>query len=294
MNKQLVFVHGRSQENKDAVALKREWIDAFREGLSKSQLDIPIDETDIRFPYYGDTLYDLVSDTPGDEAAEVIVRGDGADDEQQRFIRAVLQEVKEAAQITDAQLEEITNRDVVERGPLNWEWLQGVLRAIDRYVPGGSGASIAIATNDVYQYLKNPAIQSIIDDGVRSAFTPGIETVVVGHSLGTVVSYNLLKREGEAEEWNIPSYITLGSPLGVTAIKKSLRPIKHPPCVEKWFNAMDERDVVALYPLTREHFDIDPEIENKRDVDNHTRNRHGISGYLNDKQVARRIYEALV
>ncbi len=182
MSKQLVFVHGRSQENKDADALKREWIDAFREGLAKNQLDFPIAEVDIRFPYYGDTLYDLTKDKPEEEVAEVIVRGDGADDdEQQRFVRAVLQEVKEAAHITDAQLEEITNRDVVERGPLNWEWVQGVLRAIDRYVPGGSGASIAIATNDVYQYLKNPVIQSIIDDGVRSAFTPGVETVVVGH-----------------------------------------------------------------------------------------------------------------
>lgn len=294
MSKQLVFVHGRSQENKDADALKREWIGAFREGLAKSQLDLPIAEADIRFPYYGDTLYDLTKDKPEEEVAEVIVRGDGANDEQQRFVRAVLQEVKKAAQITDSQLEEITNRDVVERGPLNWEWLQGVLRAIDRYVPGGSGASIAIATNDVYQYLKNPVIQSIINDGVRSAFTSGVETVVVGHSLGTVVAYNLLKREGETEGWVIPSYITLGSPLAVTEIKKSLRPIKHPPCVNKWFNAMDDRDVVALYPLTREHFNINPEIENKLDVDNHTSNRHGISGYLNDQQVAKRIYDALV
>lgn len=294
MSKQLVFVHGRSQESKDADALKKEWVDAFREGLAKSQLDLPIDEADIRFPYYGDTLYDLVKDRPEDEVAKVIVRGDGTDDEQQKFVRAVLQEVKEAAHITDAQLEEITDREIVERGPLNWEWLQGVLRAIDRYVPGGSGASIAIATNDVYQYLKNPVIQSIVDEGVRSAFTPGVETVVVGHSLGTVVAYNLLKREGESEGWVIPAYVTLGSPLAVTEIKKSLRPIKHPPCVGKWFNAMDERDVVALYPLTRKHFDIDPEIENKLDVDNHTNNRHGISGYLNDKHVAQRIYEALI
>ncbi len=108
------------------------------------------------------------------------------------------------------------------------------------------------------------------------------------------MAYNLLKREGETEGWTIPSYITLGSPLAVTEIKKSLRPIKHPPCVNKWFNAMDERDVVALYPLTRKHFDIDPEIENNLDVDNHTSNRHGISGYLNDQQVAKRIYDALV
>jgi hypothetical protein len=112
--------------------------------------------------------------------------------------------------------------------------------------------------------------------------------------LGTVVAYNLLRREGMPLRWNIPLLVTLGSPLGVTAIRSSLRPIKHPECVAKWFNAMDERDVVALYPLTRGNFDIDPEIENKTDVDNHTTNRHGISGYLNDKAVAKRIYDALI
>ena len=61
-----------------------------------------------------------------------------------------------------------------------------------------------------------------------------------------------------------------------------------------WFNAMDKRDVVALYPLDSVHFPINPVTENKTDVQNETENRHGISGYLNDKEVAKRIYEALV
>ncbi|MFM2005967.1 MAG: hypothetical protein RLZZ09_1622, partial [Pseudomonadota bacterium] len=33
--------------------------------------------------------------------------------------------------------------------------------------------------------------------------------------------------------------------------------------------------------------------ENKSNVDNHTDNRHGIVGYLNDADVARKIHEAL-
>ncbi len=53
MTGQLVFVHGRSQEHKDAAALKGTWIAALREGLAKSGLDLPIPETNIRFPYYG-------------------------------------------------------------------------------------------------------------------------------------------------------------------------------------------------------------------------------------------------
>ena len=57
---------------------------------------------------------------------------------------------------------------------------------------------------------------------------------------------------------------------------------------------MDNDDIVALYPLDGDNFDIDPPIANKTDVDNHTSNQHGIAGYLNDKEVARRIYDALV
>ena len=291
--KQMVFVHGRAQEHKDALALKKEWIEAFRRGLAKSGLQLPISEDAIRFPYYGQTLFDLVSGAPRDQVAEIIVRGDNADADERAFMRAVIEEVKKKANITDSQLAEVAGQDVVARGPLNWEWLQAALIAIDRYVPFASGASIAIATSDVYQYLYNTGVRDEIEAGVMQAMQPDVPTVVVGHSLGTVVSYSLLRREGKARRWVVPLYVTLGSPLGVTAIKKGLAPNKHPECAGSWFNAMDQRDVVALYPLDGTHFPIDPAIENKTDVDNDTENRHGISGYLTDKEVAKRIYDAL-
>lgn len=292
--KRLVFVHGRAQENKDATALKREWITAFREGLAKNQLPLPIPEDAIRFPYYGQTLYDLVSDKPPDRMTEIIVRGVNADDDERAFVRAVIQEVKRKAGINDEQLAEIAGQEVVARGPLNWDWLQGVLKAIDRFVPLASGVSIALATNDVYQYLSNIGIRDEIEAGVRQAIQPDVPTVMVGHSLGTIVSYNLLRREGKTNRWKVPLYVTLGSPLAVTEIKRRLAPNKHPECVGKWFNAMDERDAVALYPLDAKNFPISPSIENKTDVQNQTENCHGISGYLNDKEVAKRIYDALV
>jgi hypothetical protein len=294
MTRQLVFVHGRAHEYQNAETLKADWISALQAGLAKSNLELPIAEQDIRFPYYGQTLYDLVTQVPSENVAEVIIRGQNTDEAEREFLRSVLEEVRQKEGITDAQIEEAIGSDVIQRGPLNWEWLQGILGAIDKYVPHASGASIALATKDVYQYLKNPGIRDTIEQGVRAAMKPGVPTVVVGHSLGTVVCYNLLRRDGAAEGWVVPLYVSLGSPLAVTAIKKALRPVEHPSCVEKWYNAMDERDVVALYPLDRYHFEVDPLIENKINVDNHTNNRHGIAGYLNDKDVARRIFDALV
>ena len=63
--------------------------------------------------------------------------------------------------------------------------------------------------------------------------------------------------------------------------------------MSKWFNAMDERDIVPLYALDSENFDVTPPIENKTDVDNFTDNHHGIIGYLSDAEVAKRLHEAL-
>ncbi len=292
MTRELVFIHGRAQQRKDALALKQEWIAAWSAGLARCGLTLPIAEDRIRFPYFGDTLDQLVAGASPEEAARVIVRGDAMDREQEDFIRGYLREVQARAGIADSEVADVLDPAVRERGPLNWGWVQGILSVIDRKVPGASGASVALFTQDVYHYLTSAGIRQVMDTGVRSAFTPGRRSVVVGHSLGTVVAYNVLQASGTDLE--VPLFVTLGSPLGVTVVKKAIRPIAHPACAERWFNAMDDRDVVALFPLTPDHFDVDPAIENKTDVDNPTPNRHGISGYLGDAQVARRIYEAVV
>jgi hypothetical protein len=300
MTRQLMFVHGRAQEHKDAIALKAEWLDALGEGLAKSGLSLPIEEADVRFPFYGDTLYDMVEGKSPNEAASVIIRGPDADDDEQQFVREVLEEIRVQNGITDEQLAEVAGSEVVERGPLGWEWLQGILRAVDRYVPYGSGTSIALITHDVYQYLRNSVIRETIEVGVASAITPGVETVVVGHSLGSVVAYKLLRGEGHLRGWNIPLFVTVGSPLAISKIRRTLKsfaPTRCPQCVARWHNAMDNRDVVALYPLIPRYFPVDPElpaIENRTDVRNRTTNRHGIAGYLDDQQLAKLIHDALV
>jgi hypothetical protein len=290
--RELVLVHGRAQEHKDAAALKQEWLDTLDE--------LPISRDRVRFPYYGNTLFDLVAGVSPEDAEKVVVKGPAGeiDPGMQAFVAAVLAEVIAEKGITDAQVlaaaaAQGVDTTAIEKGPLNWGWVRSILKAIDTYVPHGSGTSIATFTRDVYLYITNDGLRHVINEGVRAAFTPDVESVVVGHSLGTVVSYRLLRDEGKSRGWRVPLYVTVGSPLGVTAIKDSLKPRKHPECVTHWFNAMDPDDVVALYPLDDDHFRVDPAIENKTDVENQTDNQHGIRGYLNDKEVARRIHDVL-
>lgn len=277
-----------------ATALKGEWIEAWQAGLAASGLAMPIGEKDIRFPYYADTLFDLAHGKSKAEAAAVVVKGlTSADPEERKFVLEVLLEVQRKHGISDIDIIDSAGRNSADKSILNWEWVQDLLELVDRRIPFASGASIALATNDVYRYLTDGEICKTIDGGVRAALAPDVPTVVVSHSLGTVVAYNLLRREGVDRHWRVPLFVTLGSPLGVDAMRKKLAPLRHPACVQRWFNAYDRRDLVALFPLDAENFPVDPAIANKGDVKNLTSNHHGISGYLSDPEVARTIYAAM-
>ncbi|WP_386068973.1 hypothetical protein ACFJIW_03125 [Tahibacter sp. UC22_41] len=292
--RRLVFIHGRAQEHRDAQELKDSWVASLRKGMAKSGLELPIAERDIRFPYYGDALFDRVAGLPDDRVAQVIMRGAGQPADEREFVRAMLAEIAAELGVSEAEIAAVADAQIIERGIQNWEWVQRVLVALDRHVPKASKLSIALATEDVSKYLFDPRITDAIDEGVRAAMVDDVPTVVVSHSLGTVVAYKMLKEKQGHERWNVPLFVTLGSPLAISAIRRRLQPLRHPDYVGHWFNAMDERDVVALYPLSHENFPVDPEIENKTDVDNFTDNRHGIAGYLEDRVVAQRIHAALL
>lgn len=297
----LVLVHGRAQEHKDPLAVKKEWLTALDAGAHRAGRPVHLPDDRVRLPYYGQTLFDLVNGDDPEHAAQVIVRGsaDGPDAED-LFIREALLEIAAHAGVTEADVlaadEDGVGDDgagpaVIERGPLNWRWVRATLTALDR-IPNVSAWSVALATRDVYQYLHNVRVRDTIEDGVRKALDGTDEAVVVAHSLGTVVAYNLLRREAADRGWTIPLLVTLGSPLAVSAISRTLRPLSWPEPVGTWLNAFDPQDVVALHPLVAPYFAVDG-IASYDKVDNPTSNQHGISGYLSDPRVAATILDAL-
>lgn len=297
MNKQLILVHGRSQQGKPPRELKDTWVAAWEEGLRLHGLKIPIGDADIKFPYYGDTLMDLVDgkETPLPVTIHGSLEGD-VDDGYGAFLAAILREIQVQVPISEQRLRDSTADEpfVTPHGVANWPWIHAMLKAIDQHVPGASSAVLSTVTRDAYLYLTRSGIRDDIDKGVLQGFASMEPAVVVGHSLGSVVTYNLLRREGTAARWNVPLFVTIGSPLGVQKIRQMLQPLSHPGCIERWFNALDERDVVALYPLDSNRFGVEPPVENLTSVQNDTDNHHGITGYLKDPQVAKRIYDALV
>ncbi|GAA5233014.1 hypothetical protein FOZ76_02695 [Verticiella sediminum] len=294
--KRLVLIHGRAQQDKDPGELKRVWIEAWRRGLQKTGLELPLPESRIRLAYYGDTLRDMCDGMSEADAAKIVVRGAttaaGADG-----MLDMLEEYRQALQIDDAAVEQeqraLEPGRVIEKGPQNWGWVQAVIRLLDRRTTAGAGALLALLVNDVHQYLSNDSIRLRIEDGVADAFDAQDDNIVVSHSLGSLVAYRLMHGLATERGWRVPLLVTLGSPLGVRALRKRLNPIRRPPGLNGWFNARDPRDVVALYPLDATHFPVTPGIVNKSDVDNATDNRHGITGYLDDPAVARVLHDAV-
>ena len=142
---------------------------------------------------------------------------------------------------------EVRSVQTRERGILNWDSVQKFLAFLDnKKILGGS--AVRISTNDVFMYLTNRKIKNVINQLVEKCFDDG-SCVVVGHSLGSIVSYLVLKNN---PKFIVKKYITVGSPLDLTAVREYLEPpLQMPTCIDKkngWFNAYDERDFVALHP----------------------------------------------
>lgn len=285
----LLFIHGRDQQGKDPVLLKKEWLDALDAGLKKSGLKLP-EDVQVLFPYYGDRLSELVKELDAPLVDDVIFRGAAPSSGEAAFRAEIFYEMAQKSGISDQQIQAYYHGLPHEKGPLNWEWIQAILKALNK-TPLGDRA-IDRFTRDVYVYLTNDGVREIINEVVTDSVKQG-NYVVVGHSLGSVIGYNVLHELGPGVK--VTRYITVGSPLAVEPIKRKLKsPLHMPVVVKDWYNAMDERDVVSLYPLTDKTFPVTPSIRNKTNVNNHTENRHGIVGYLDDQDVAREIHSALI
>lgn len=284
MTRRLVFVHGRSQQNKNKDELKAEWIGAWKKGLAKSGLSMPIDEQDVVFPYYGDVLFGLAK---GDAVLK------GADDiEGSQLEQTILTEMLRAQVDDDAVAIELGRKD---KAAGDWPWIRAALKLLDKS-SSLSALTVKQFTRDVDAYLRNPGVRDSIDDIVKGEINTGEDFVLVGHSLGTVVTYNILRSSAQDRGWTVPLHVTVGSPLGVESIRQALAPLKRPSLIKAWFNARDEADIIAIRALDDVTFPGPPgsiEIENDSNVKNWTDNRHGIVGYLDDANVASRICQAL-
>lgn len=285
----ILFIHGRAQGGKSSSELRDEWLAALDKGLTAAGKSIP-GNVEFDFPFYGDKLdeFTAMADLPTPD--DVVAKGPGDNQDFERFLQSALDDIYQGSSLTEAQVEAEMEPDAArEKGPQNWGWVQAIARAIDKNFTGVTDWTIDKFLKDVFLYVNTPVVTRAINAIVEEKIVDNEPTLVVGHSLGTVVGYKVLQAHSTL---NAVKYVTLGSPLGIRTISTRLG-IPENSATDGWYNAYDERDVVALYRLADPHFPTDPVIVNNNMVNNHTDNRHGIAGYLDDARTAGIIADAV-
>jgi hypothetical protein len=139
---------------------------------------------------------------------------------------------------------------------------RAVQRALNALSHSRFFANIALNTfvadlKQVYTYLHDEAVRGEAQRRIENVITDQTR-VLVGHSLGSVVAYEVLCAH---PEWPVSTFVSLGSPLGIrNLIFERLRPAPEngvgvwPKVLSHWSNIADGGDIVALVKKLRTRF----------------------------------------
>ncbi|WP_213064110.1 alpha/beta hydrolase [Acinetobacter indicus] len=144
---------------------------------------------------------------------------------------------------------------------------------------------------EAYLYLADPHFIQEVHSRIYAQLCQDNTHIILAHSLGTVIAYNLLIQHPEL---NIARFITLGSPLAFRVIQEHLQqPIQRPAAPHgDWINFYSPDDFLTAFPLSEPPFHFKPAILN-RQVQTPVDRPHEVYGYLQHPQVLEALVELL-
>jgi hypothetical protein len=288
----MILVHGISQGGKSEKKILEEWLPPLRTALAKKSSDRLDRLSRIEAVFYGDLL--ASNSSPWLKSATLAMGAEEASGDFDEFAVEALEEMANIIGITKAEIEAEAVETTVPmgKGP-HKKWLKAIARSVEKVSPF-KGAIALRALGQAHAYVRNQNVHKLVNDEVRPLFEDNEPAILVSHSLGTIVSYALLRefvRNGRPRQ--SPLWLTLGSPLGIDVVRKGFtKPRVRPEGVSRWVNAADPEDFVALRSALGAS-DFGPDVENYSDVENGPENPHSISGYLSDARVAKAIIDAI-
>lgn len=288
----MILVHGISQEGKSDQIILGEWLLPLRRTLAKIGSD-PLDRLSrIEAVFYGDVLAE--NSSPFLKSMTVAMGTDISSDDFDDFAVEALEEMAGIIGISRAEIEKEAGETVVPmgKGP-HKKWLKATMRAIEKVSPLKGTVALRVL-GQAHAYIRNQHVHDLVNDQVRPVFEDDEPAIIVTHSLGTVVSYAMLRefaRSGRPRK--SPLWLTLGSPLGIDVVRRSFaKPRVRPANVTQWVNAADPEDFVALHPALSSS-GYGPDVKDILDIENGHENPHSIEGYLSDIRVAEKIVDAI-
>lgn len=299
----IVLIHGIGQEQDSALSLQQAWLPFLAGGVGNAQFSALADrilsgEFTSRMAYYGDLF--LKPDSQGDR--ESLTEGD------QPFAEELaLDLLQNAAQSPNPQDQAEASLELealgAGRDDVQGSFMQAVVSAaaaLDRLPWFGRGVLPAAAVVDrtltqVIRYQCDSGIHDAALARVKEHLTSDTR-VVIGHSLGSVLAYDALRMRPADQP--VPVLVTLGSPLGLSAINRRLvpQPPAYPAAVQRWVNIAAPDDIVAARRDLHAAFDRDrPDgavFEDTWKVENGSK-PHNIEFYLTKKSCGAAVASAL-
>ncbi|HUN38354.1 MAG TPA: hypothetical protein VMU95_40710 [Trebonia sp.] len=238
----MVVVHGVGQQLEGELTLHDRYFSALRQGVARA--GGVVDPGDVAFVSYGEFFRpaaEVLSPAPYFDAESV------EDGYESKLLLALW---RRAASVDSHVVP--PDEEVLARSPV---WASRALAALSRsaYFAGVADRLLVGNLKQVHSYFADAALRARIRQAVADQITDDTR-VVVAHSLGTVVAYEVLcSAPGLASL----TFVTLGSPLGLpNLIFDRLQPAPRPPGANvrgrwpararSWTNVADAGDVVAL------------------------------------------------
>jgi pimeloyl-ACP methyl ester carboxylesterase len=259
---QIVLVHGIAQEQRSAAELEDEWIPSLAGGLENAGHRELSDRLrkhgfSARMAFYGNQF--LTPDHQG-------LVSDELTSEQQvianELALELLENARESPNLADARQARVGLSALDETADAQGKLrvaavrLAGLLDRVPFFGRGALGAAAAVNRTlaQVTRYLADATVHDYAVRQVSEHLKPDT-LAVIGHSLGSVVAYDAL-RAWETDK-RVPLLLTLGSPLGLSAISRRLQPQPpgFPASVRRWVNIAAPDDIVAARRNLLEVFD---------------------------------------
>jgi len=126
-------------------------------------------------------------------------------------------------------------------------------------IPLVANPNLKSTLQDTQRYFKNEhgvatEIRKMVSDVLESAWEAGHRIMLIGHSLGSVIAYDVLWElsRRHASAVHIDHFVTLGSPLGLKFVKHRMLCTHHPQInqypanIRKWSNLSAVGELTAL------------------------------------------------
>ncbi|WP_407307654.1 hypothetical protein [Acinetobacter sp.] len=291
----IIFIHGMNQQAYDANSLRQHWLNAFQAGLKHSPLEIELSSLDIQLPFYGDLLskhklynnLDLQTLLPKSIAHLHLpfhLRHNSTIAPEHHPCISVL------PSFNPAYAKSLTRHLALISALTRDHAFKELVLFLNHY-PKLHETLIHKFLIETYLYLSNPDFMQEVHQRIISYLHPELDHIIVAHSLGSVITYNLLH---QYPHFQIQRFITLGSPLAFKVIQEKLvTPISRPPQLYgDWFNFYSPDDFLTAFPLCKTPFNLTPPIINQA-ITTSLDNPHSITGYLQHPAVIQSILEAL-